>query len=131
MLVDEPADQRGLKQECRYRCQDWHSILLPHGRAELYAATRRQNGFTDVPTLKLPPIVHGCGQSHRRHLDIASGFTVEDSHGNLCALLAYLKAGKHRAADDTLPKMAIDMGEDRHPPQLDKPKEHNISLLCR
>src|SRR5262249_6456419 len=132
MLVQQPHNQPGLEHEGDADRDDFATILVPDRRlAKSYFAARRETSLADLPTLQLPPVVHGFGQSHRRHLDIARELAVQDSTGSLCAPLTDPTAGEHRAADDALPKIAVDMSEDRRPPQVDEPKQHCIRLLRR
>src|SRR4029453_15757475 len=101
MFVDEPGDQRALKQKCRYRCQDWYSILLPYRQiAECDLTSRRQAGLTDAPALHFPPIILRICKSAGRYLDVARLFAPEDTNGDCSCPPAPIGHRVHRATND-------------------------------
>src|SRR5215470_16094975 len=88
-LIEQPADQCGLRQHRRADRQNLHTILIPRGGiAKVNLASRRQPAFADAPALHFPPVEHRRAKLDGWRLDVARLVSSEDANGDSGCLAA-------------------------------------------
>jgi hypothetical protein len=95
----------------------------------LHDAARRQASFTDLPALKFPPVVHRRSESYGRCLDVGGTLAVQDADGHLRCPASELLRRDHRASNEALAKIAVEITEYGRVCTLAKSRQHAIVFV--
>ena len=114
ILIDQPGDQRDLRQKNGADGQNFHPVSFPCGRiAKEDLAAGRQAALADAPALHLPPVEHRACKLDGRRIDVARLLSAEDANGNGSCLSAGISRREQRPAHDLAAEEGFVIGKNR------------------